>query len=481
MNDLTDRERYFLLKFSYIDISKSAIENPALPRTISETWKYALEVNKNDKKATATITALQNEYTDILKTSESLRDVKIIGYDNLNATRKTSGEVSTGFVGYALQDSNGNRGFLYRGSEFEDTDNFLAGLKDWTDNLISGTTGDSRQIEQANAFFDKYAMDDQGNPLSDKTFSIYGHSKGNNLGAEVFLNNLDKDIYAYSVNGQPVFWYDLSDQQKEALRGDRYEFVVHEGDFVSEIGHVDYLDKVVKTKPGTDSFMGPHSPGSVEFDASGMLVNARKPTAADQWLQADLVTAAGIMLPNNLLTGIATILGMVAVKRYAYVVIDSVKLTIATVKEGLMDLAATVKESCTAFLAKVNQWSRSQIDSMSHWFDGVIAKAAGWFAAGRQTADRWFGITEDDSLSVDLMRLNHYAERLSSLSRQVADINDVIDSLYRRISLLDLGHLLTADCLTGTGQLDRCAEYMNSSRERLQSMESRISQQAASF
>jgi hypothetical protein len=57
---------------------------------------------------------------------------------------------------------------------------------------------------------------------------------------EVFVNHLDMDTNTYSVNGQPIYWFDLMEEQKAALRGERHQSIIHEGDFVS--GHI--LDQV---------------------------------------------------------------------------------------------------------------------------------------------------------------------------------------------------------------------------------------------
>ncbi|MDQ0194714.1 DUF6792 domain-containing protein [Paenibacillus wynnii] len=487
VNDLTNREKYFLLELSYIDLDvKSSNLEPNDYKTIDEALKSALKFSEGNEEAQEKITTLQNSYADIIGINGSLRDVKLVGYENANRLRVKGNEASTGFVGYALEDSSGNRGFLYRGSEREDTDNLLDGLADWTDNFDSTISGTSRQVIQANAFFEKYSTDAHGKPL-DITYSFYGHSKGNNLATEVFLNNLDKDVYGYSVNGQPVYWYDLTERQKNELRGDRYTFIVHEGDIVSSLGYVDYVDLVVKTKEGTHGMFGPHSLSSVDFESSGNLYNARKPTAMDQWMQRqrDLeitVSIAAIQIVADSLAGISTILEMVGIKRYGYFVVDSIKQSLVMLEKGSKQVAIAIKDGCVAQLKKLNLWSQEQIGSISSWFDGVIIKATKWLTLVREAYGARSAFIEEDHLSVDLMRLTHYAQRLSSLGRQVEDINDVIDSLYRRISLLDLGHLLKADYFTGhTNQLGQCMQYLNNSRELLQSTEYKLNQQANMF
>lgn len=452
VNDLNDEEKYFLLKYSYLNLT---LENfsPRSPMSLLDTLERAKGRAESVDKLE--YSELITEYQALVKQNPSLANIRVIGYENHNPQGTVTDDDKTGFVGYALQDEHGNRGFLFRGSE-SDT------LVDWTDNAESTLMGTSTQVEQAKQFFETYSKD----AVEGASFSLYGHSKGNNLVSEVFVDHLDKEVYAYGVNGQPIFWYDLTEEQKAALRGERYTFIVHEGDFVSSLGQVDYMDTIVKLKDMSTDFFYPHSLDSVLFDATGHFEAARKPNFGDKLLETNLVT--------DTLFGIPFLLRSVAIKRYAYVIIDAVKLTVQYVWNSAAEAARKVADLCVELMAKLDHWTKDKLKHLATFFDDLIAKGSHLL----HVIGKLFGgggTLVEPIISVETSRLGVHVNRLTSIRRQVASINDRIEALYWRMSILDMGHLLKADYLTNsTWKIGQCVDYLNTSATRLNDTEQRI-------
>ena len=49
------------------------------------------------------------------------------------------------------------------------------------------------------------------------------------------------------MNGQPINWWGLTSEEKNALKSDRFTFNVIDGDFVSWLGFsMPYIDKYIK-------------------------------------------------------------------------------------------------------------------------------------------------------------------------------------------------------------------------------------------
>lgn len=62
---------------------------------------------------------------------------------------------------------------------------------------------------------------------------------------------------------------------------------------------------------------------------------------------------------------------------------------------------------------------------------------------------------------VDTYKLNQYAQRLASVNARIARLDRRLDSLYFRVGLLDLFHLMQADALTCySWRLVRCQSYL---------------------
>ncbi|MCR8643650.1 hypothetical protein NV379_13415 [Paenibacillus sp. N1-5-1-14] len=453
MNDLTDEEKYFLLELSYIDLSNRPPISSSNKPSIRDALVY-IATHDTKKDNIEKINLLINKYdTMIIENKTALSDVRLIGYENHNPTGNPTVNDKSGFVGYALEDSNGNRGVLFRGSELGtslDLDEWI----DWSDNADSSLTGTSKQVEQANAFFDKYKVEGGTN-------SIYGHSKGNNLGAEVFLNNLDMDIYAYSVNGQPVYWNDLTEKQREALRGDRYTFIVHNRDFISDIGHVEYVDRVVNLKGiSWKSFnpMYPHSLESVEFDLNGNFKSSRKPNLTDRFL------SIGFEALINTINNKGSIY---------YFLTEVVKATYVAVSQEAYEAVKFIKDKCIELASKLENWTRETIDRVNVWFDQVAQKAKLYF---QEMKDWFFGRDTSTPLephiSINIGRLQEYAQRLMSIRRQVSEVNERIEDLYFRVGFSGIHNVFRADRLTENHyKINQCIEYLQTSAEKLEQAE----------
>ncbi|MDA8233307.1 MAG: hypothetical protein M0Z31_00590 [Clostridia bacterium] len=152
LNNMTDEEKYLLLELSYLNIP--------------------LKYDKKDYSINTVLNKIINEnklehdvlYDDAVRILEKLKkyphlgELTLVAYRNNNAHdphSNTTAEPKTGFVGYVLENKVGNRFFLFRGTEPSTMDKFT---QDMTDNVRSTLFGDSPQVREAKAFFDKHKV-----------------------------------------------------------------------------------------------------------------------------------------------------------------------------------------------------------------------------------------------------------------------------------------------------------------------------------
>jgi hypothetical protein len=124
----------------------------------------------------------------------------------------------------SFEDSNGNVGVSYRGS---DADWTKGGANDWVfADLGEYFSGDSRQRQEALEFFDRVKNEDGNN-------YIYGHSLGGNLTSHTFLENHEQIQEAFTINGLAIDQAELDTPEKlAAFNSDKYNCNIICGDLV---------------------------------------------------------------------------------------------------------------------------------------------------------------------------------------------------------------------------------------------------------
>jgi hypothetical protein len=109
--------------------------------------------------------------------------------------RDEKGLLSSGFQAYSFNDSAGNVGISYRGSDFDLTRGLV---RDWVEaNILEYFKGSSTQVNQAQEFFNE-------NKHPDGNTYVYGASLGGNLSQHIYAENYDEIAHVFTVNGNPI-------------------------------------------------------------------------------------------------------------------------------------------------------------------------------------------------------------------------------------------------------------------------------------
>lgn len=211
----------------------------------------------------------QAHFKRIYASSDNLDDVLVTGYvnDNYGFYGNTVDKNKTSFVGIALADQENNGAVVFSGCEQMEPASIIL---DWGGCLIASLGVVTAHHHMAMDFYDWYMAGILGER------NILGHSKGGNLATYVYINRLDENTNAYCVNAQPYCWYTMTETQKEALKTDRFEYIVHANDPTRKASYVSYISRTAPlNRYATQRFIDIHGFAEVNFDAFGNLEGAR--------------------------------------------------------------------------------------------------------------------------------------------------------------------------------------------------------------
>ncbi|MFD1779959.1 Mbeg1-like protein [Fredinandcohnia salidurans] len=462
LTNLTEEEKNILLQLSYIDLPPNidVSDHPNKTLTIEKFLSYVdPQVRKNQE------TRYKNIDEFLAKNPDSaLHDIQLVQYQNNNPTENNnsvSGSQS-GFVGYGFKDNDGNASAVFRGSEdMKDPVHFDT---DWKSNIEAGIGYEIQQQREADAFYEKLTAGKDGQTL------LLGHSKGGNLATYVYVNHLGDKVVAYVLNGAPIYWNNLTTEQKKALMGNRYTFVVYEGDIVSQTGVAPYVDKIVETIKDPSEYMAgedrdffyPHYETSAEFDENGYYKNYRDGTSIPR------ATANVVML---------RLTELVDKFKLAYhigkAMAEATIKVIVSIKKGIEALASYIKDQVINYVKKTIKAGIDLIKAVGDYFDNLAKDVASFVIKAIKKLGGYFPV--EPYLKVNVARLYYYAQRLESIKRRVNALNNQIDSLYWEVDLLDIRHVLSADILTSFSyRLNQNINYLNTAARLLDANETKL-------
>jgi hypothetical protein len=464
IDKLTEEEKNILLMLSYYDLPPKKLPDNL---TFKQVWDLAKRNADPDEASYKEIDAFINGSK--LDTS-NLNNITMKGYQNFNPNEgnNVKGESNSGFVGYAFEDKSGNATAVFRGSEAMGDMGHLR--TDWTSNFEASMGVEIKQQKEANEFYQKYLGEASGERL------LLGHSKGGNLADYVFINNLDDNTKAYVINAAPLYWWSLSKKEQEALMGDRNEFIVYAYDPVSQLGKVPYVDKTIGIKGDYDikDPFYPHSlTSSAGFDENG---NFKVYENGQSFGRSVLNN----MIFEDIFRELSNSTPIRAYKA-AYVVANAAVNVMHYTARVMTAAAHLIREQTVKLVVELAKAKKEFEEKVNSFFAELISKAAvkiGNFIDGLNGNN--FPI--EPYIKVDIPRLYYYANRLRSVQRRIAQLNDMIDDLYWEAGLSGLDNVLAADISTSfDSRIPESINYLNTTAELLQKNERFLAGKAGSI
>jgi hypothetical protein len=279
MSGLLDIEKYLLLELVYYHLPgpyRNSITKE-LPLFLDQyidligQCKNAMvpELLGRSKRITRLLKKRQAHFQKVFAMSDNLSNLRVTAYlnDNYGALGNSADLAKTSLVAIALEDSEGNGAVVYSGCESRQ----LSGMVlDWGGCLLASLGIDTRHHRKALAFYDQAMSGITGER------NLFGHSKGGNLATYVYINRLTEDTNAYCVNAQPYCWSIMDEEQKKALKNERYEYIVHQNDPTRNSGYVSYVSRTAPLNRYVGKgLLDIHNFGGVNFDFYGNLEGTR--------------------------------------------------------------------------------------------------------------------------------------------------------------------------------------------------------------
>ena len=280
LSDLLDAEKYLLLELAYFQLPPEAKDGISRehPLPLDQFIDWVDRCCYSIFPAPLTMSpwgrrfakARQGYFRHLYAASENLGDVRVTGYqnDNYGSWGNTSSPLKTSLVCLAYADSAGNGVIAYSGCEQMQLSSLFL---DWGGCAMAMFGWVTAHHRRALAFYDQQMAALPGER------GVLGHSKGGNLATYVFINRLEEAISAYCVNAQPYCWFAMNQQQRQALKSDAFEYIVHAKDPTKKTGYVSYISRTAPLNPyaAQGNLFNIHGLTEAEFDEFGNLQGAR--------------------------------------------------------------------------------------------------------------------------------------------------------------------------------------------------------------
>lgn len=433
MKNYTDKQNYVLNNLAYANIDGE------------KSWEPGMKL----------VDLVDDPYKKQLKEA-GLDHLEIVDYANNNDSGSHSG-----FCAIAFKDpETGERGMSFRGTEDLDKIKEGANQVDMMDNIHTALSGESVQKREALEFFER------NKSLYGDNY-LYGHSKGGELASEVYAENYDEVRQMHIINPQPINPTQLNKKQREALKSDKVDVVIIDGDTVHSLGEWPFTDentRIVKNNGSQDGFFGPHSleSGMPEGDYYEIeehpFANYPEQEVFCKIVKPIITAAQKGFLPKSY------IFFYTLASIYTFIVRD-IPATIEAFKEAVIRVVETIieiKEKVEDFIKGFGEFVQAVVSKLKNWHNHN-------FNAGYKYA------SANPLVKVDTYKLREYASRIYAVNRRISNLDGRMDSLYWRVGLLDLWNLMQADIMTGySWRLSRAASYLNDTASDFDAIETEL-------
>lgn len=425
LSNLSDKQNHLLTQLSY---QSHILQDKYNGQSLNDIYKKLSSIyGKNNAEVKKFKRYIDGGLGDIV--------IKDVGNDKV-----------TGFGAIAFEDSNGNIGISYRGTDGISKES----INDWIGNVSALATGTSMQTAQAEAFYQKNRGKNDNNYL-------YGHSKGGNLAQSVFVNHYDEINKMHNLNPQPINPYGLNPDQKIALNSDKVDIVVTEGDYVWFLGAIGYsLDKirVMDNSAGSNA----HTYDGRRYDKNGNIVPGKQPIL--EYASYGVIS----LLLNGIQKAGATIQHIynIAVRVIDFVENDVIPMAMSLINKvvnGIRDLG----QKFAKFADSIEQFFNDIVKNISTW---IFEHSKGYKYA-----------SANPNISINTTTMVNYASQLRSLSKRSKKLDSNMNSLYWHLgiewdTIANLGKLLKSGIVLDFAfRLDKCANYLADTANEFDSVE----------
>ena len=464
---LNDYEKDLLLQLSYLDIDKKKWNGK--PISIKKMLDKVPEGFKKDR---------YNEVKSYIENNPNspLNDLVLVDYENHNSTYKdgtnnNNANDNSGLVAYAFQDSSGSGICIYRGSEANGIKNTIA---DWGSNVLASFGLTISQQKQALEFYNK-------NKVNFNETLLMGHSKGGNLTAYVYLESLKDNVKTYILNGQPINWWGLTSEEKNALKSDRFTFNVIDGDFVSWLGFsMPYIDKYIKFNENADKgLFNPHYENNAQYTENKQHIVEKNPYKDFKLQMVIAIAATSFFTSINRDPKISNIAKFFA---YTATISEKVSKFIINVYTKGKEIAVDIINSVSNSLAKLANKGKELAESFKNGFKNIQSVILSKIKGINKFAKISSGISLE-GINLRTEDLNAAITKLNNVQRRISIVDNKLSALRRNANLDDKVKIALIDLKVGQKDYDitKIILYLDKAINELSKCERQVLQWARSI
>jgi hypothetical protein len=314
------------------------------------------------------------------------------------------GTLGSGFQAMAFEDSAGNVGISYRGSDLDLT---KGALRDWIEaDFLEYFTGTSTQVDQALSYFEQNKSVDGNNYL-------YGHSLGGNLASHVLLDKHSEIQEAFVINANPINQKLIDTPEKKAAFNDpeKYSFNMICGDVVSNLkstnAYAQNVNYIKNDNRFANNLIGSHLVQSAAFDKDGQFIKTTR---------GEMIQSLGAL--DLCLSGTTQIV------REAI-----------NVQETVSDYKKDVMRNIGQGIEAVANYAKDGVGNIGEGLGQFSEKAAGAMSAAKDiNLDDLFDVDINSLFDVDINDL-FQAPSIDIDSPVIDTMDRVVDNIYEMVDM----------------------------------------------
>jgi len=262
INSFTDKQNSLIVQLAYLNfdidgVEKYIEENGSI--SLSHLRNFLLDANSPYLGSLAEIGGIKTTNSELLDELEknNLGNLQIV---------KIFDDNKSSLNAIVFEDSKGNRGFTFRGTDVTTANDLL---KDGIIDIVEGVSDYNVQVPVANNIFNEYKSNVGKNYL-------FGHSLGGNIVYHMTLDNIDNIEKSFIINGTPLGEENSKKLENKNVIG-KITSVIIEGDSISKIKNVGVVDGVnyIVVRSNND-YLIDHVVESATYDENGNFIISDK-------------------------------------------------------------------------------------------------------------------------------------------------------------------------------------------------------------
>ena len=283
------------------------------------------------------------------------------------------------------------------------------------------------------------------------------------------------------MNGQPINWWGLISEEKNALKSDRFTFNVIDGDFVSWLGFsMPYIDKYIKFNENADKgLFNPHYENNAQYTENKQHIVEKNPYKDFKLQMVIAIAATSFFTSINRDPKISNIAKFFA---YTATISEKVSKFIINVYTKGKEIAVDIINSVSNSLAKLANKGKELAESFKNGFKNIQSVILSKIKGINKFAKISSGISLE-GINLRTEDLNAAITKLNNVQRRISIVDNKLSALRRNANLDDKVKIALIDLKVGQKDYDitKIILYLDKAINELSKCERQVLQWARSI